>query len=109
MHDSKITAIHDMLVNKQISCTELTNEYLAAIDKENGELNAYVKRYKVALFGDGEVPQALKDKLIGMKRTKTGRSALIRAEDADLVENAEITDADLESIMLHYEREGEEC
>ena len=43
MHDSKITAIHDMLVNKQISCTELTNKYLAAIDKENGELNAYVK------------------------------------------------------------------
>lgn len=43
MHDSKITAIHDMLVNKQISCTELTNKYLAAIEKENGELNAYVK------------------------------------------------------------------
>ena len=73
------------------------------------ELNAYVKRYKVALFRDGEVPQSPKDKLIGMKRTKTGYSALIRAEDADLVENAEITDADLESIMLHYEREGEEC
>lgn len=32
-----------MLVNKQISCTELTNKYLAAIEKENGELNAYVK------------------------------------------------------------------
>ena len=43
MHDSKITAIHDMLINKQISCTELTNKYLAAIEKENGELNAYVK------------------------------------------------------------------
>ena len=42
MHDSKITAIHDMLINKQISCTELTNKYLAAIEKENGELNAYV-------------------------------------------------------------------
>lgn len=42
MHDSMITAIHDMLVNKQISCTELTNKYLAAIEKENGELNAYV-------------------------------------------------------------------
>ncbi|MEE1018872.1 MAG: Asp-tRNA(Asn)/Glu-tRNA(Gln) amidotransferase subunit GatA [Acutalibacteraceae bacterium] len=42
MHDSMITAIHDMLVNKQISCTELTNKYLSAIEKENGELNAYV-------------------------------------------------------------------
>lgn len=43
MHDSKITAIHDMLCKKEISCTELTNKYLAAIEKENGELNAYVK------------------------------------------------------------------
>ena len=43
MHDSKITAIHDMLCKKEFSCTELTNKYLAAIEKENGELNAYVK------------------------------------------------------------------
>lgn len=42
MHDSKITAIHDMLCAKKISCTELTNKYLSAIEKENGELSAYV-------------------------------------------------------------------
>ena len=31
-----------MLTNKEISCVELTNKYLTAIEKENAELNAYV-------------------------------------------------------------------
>lgn len=42
MSDSKILKIHEMLTNKEISCVELTNKYLTAIEKENAELNAYV-------------------------------------------------------------------
>ena len=38
-----IAKIHDMLVSKQCSCTELTKSYLDEIEKSNGELNAYVK------------------------------------------------------------------
>ena len=37
-----IAKIHDMLVNKQVSCAELTKSYIDEIEKSNGELNAYV-------------------------------------------------------------------
>lgn len=37
-----ISKIHEMLVSKQCSCTELTKSYLDEIEKSNGELNAYV-------------------------------------------------------------------
>ena len=37
-----IAKIHEMLVSKQVSCTELTKSYLEEIEKSNGELNAYV-------------------------------------------------------------------
>lgn len=38
-----IAKLHGLLSEKQISCTELTKRYLAAIEKENGALNAYVR------------------------------------------------------------------
>ena len=37
-----IAKIHDMLVSKECSCTELTKRYLSEIEASNGELNAYV-------------------------------------------------------------------
>ena len=37
-----IAKIHEMLVNKQVSCEELTKSYLGEIEKANPELNAYV-------------------------------------------------------------------
>ncbi len=37
-----ISKIHDMLMTKQCSCTELTKSYLAEIGKANAELNAYI-------------------------------------------------------------------
>ncbi len=37
-----IAAIHEKLVSKQVSCTELTKAYLKEIENANGELNAYV-------------------------------------------------------------------
>ncbi len=37
-----IAKIHQMLETKQISCEELTNQYLKEIEKANTELNAYV-------------------------------------------------------------------
>lgn len=38
----KISKIHEMLLSKQCSCTELTKSYLAEIEKSNTELNAYI-------------------------------------------------------------------
>lgn len=39
---SEIKKIHDLLTEKQISCKELTEKYLSAIENDNKELNAYV-------------------------------------------------------------------
>ena len=39
----QIQTLHEMLSAKQISCTELTQKYLDAIERDNGALNAYVK------------------------------------------------------------------
>ena len=38
----QIKRIHEMLVNKEISCVELTKKYLEAIENSNKELNAYI-------------------------------------------------------------------
>ncbi|MBQ3928888.1 MAG: Asp-tRNA(Asn)/Glu-tRNA(Gln) amidotransferase subunit GatA [Clostridia bacterium] len=42
MSESKIVKLHGMLANKEISCTELTQTYIDAIQKDNAALNAYV-------------------------------------------------------------------
>lgn len=38
-----IKKLHDRLTSREISCTELTQQYLTAIEKDNAALNAYVK------------------------------------------------------------------
>ena len=39
---SQIKKIHDMLVNKEISCVELTTRYLEQIENVNDQLNSYI-------------------------------------------------------------------
>ena len=39
---SEIRRIHEMLVSGQITCTELTQRYIDAINSSNAELNAYI-------------------------------------------------------------------
>lgn len=42
MTESKIVKLHSMLEKKEISCRELTQSYIDAIEKDNTQLNAYV-------------------------------------------------------------------
>ena len=42
MSESMIAKLHSRLVNKEISCKELTQQYIDAAERDNGELNAYV-------------------------------------------------------------------
>ncbi len=42
MSESKIMQLHESLVKKEFSCRELTEKYIAAIEKDNSTLNAYV-------------------------------------------------------------------
>ena len=42
MSESKIRQLHTMLESKELSCQELTQSYIDAIEKDNAALNAYV-------------------------------------------------------------------
>ena len=42
MSESKIARLHKGLTDKEFSCKELTEKYIAAIEKDNEALNAYV-------------------------------------------------------------------
>ncbi len=72
---SEIKKIHDMLSSKQISCKELTEKYLNAIESDNGELNAYVN-----VTSDEAIAQAEK---VDLKLSK--------GEDIGLIEGVPMT------------------
>lgn len=64
-------------------------------------LDAFLAQYKVARFAK----DAPRDKrLIGVKRERSGYTALVRTEDLP-VGDAELSDANLEKIMVHMEKE----
>ena len=64
-------------------------------------LDDFIAEYRVARFA-GEVPND--GRLLGVKRERRGCSALMRAEDLP-AEGAEVSDATLEEIMVHLEKE----
>ena len=64
------------------------------------ELRAFVDGYKVAELADGGEGDG---RLIGVKRAKTGWTALVKTADAPAFPNC--IDADLESVMVHLEKE----
>lgn len=74
---------------------------------KNGEISAdmplddFIAEYRVARFAGG-VPND--GRLLGVKRERRGCSALMRAEDLP-AEGAEVSDATLEEIMVHLEKE----
>lgn len=79
---------------------------------KNGQIIAdsnmkdFIESYKVAEFMPGMIVDEIKPKLIGLKRTKEGNSALIKADQSSGI-NGVIKDADLEAIMVHMEKEEE--
>jgi ABC-2 type transport system ATP-binding protein len=72
------------------------------------DIRSFVSGYQVLEFHDALPAGALGQKLIGCRRSKNGYTALIRAEDARRMNaGAAGGDADLETIMIHIEKEGE--
>jgi ABC-2 type transport system ATP-binding protein len=57
-------------------------------------------------FMPGMIVDEIKPKLIGLKRTREGYSALIETDQASGI-NGVIKDADLEAIMVHMEKKEE--
>ena len=67
-------------------------------------MKQFVGRYRSVAF-EGELPANKEALLIGARRVRDGRTALIEAKYADLFD---ARDATLEDIMVHFEREDEE-
>jgi len=70
----------------------------------NSDMASFLAQYKVLEFSDEQLTDDLRSKLIGYKQTKHGYRALIKATDASHI-NENVTDADLEAIMIHMEKE----
>lgn len=70
------------------------------------DIKSFVNSYKVLQLTKDQLTDALQKKLIGCKKSKNGFSALIRTNDAANID-IDYTNADLESIMIHLEKEGE--
>ncbi len=68
------------------------------------DIKSFVNSYKILKLANSDIDEELKQKCIGIKRSKSGFTALIKSSDISKV-NYEYTDADLESIMIHFEKE----
>lgn len=106
-----------MLCEKGITIlfsTHITSDIDKCADKilyiKNGKiladdnLEAYLSGYKLLSLTAQQLAGELAPKLIGCKRSKNGYTALIKANDAQQI-NLPVTDADLESVMVHMEKE----
>lgn len=69
-------------------------------------INDFVGKYRLIEYEKDSLPAKLQTKLIGEIRTKSAMRALIRAEDESLFDLT-AQKADLESCMIHLEREGD--
>lgn len=70
------------------------------------DIKSFGDSYKVLELTKDQLTEELKKKLIGCKRSKNGFTALIKKDDT-LGINVDYVNADLESIMVHIEKEGE--
>lgn len=70
------------------------------------DIKSFVDGYKVLELTKNQLTENLQSKLIGCKRSKNGFSALIRTKDISSF-GIDYINADLESIMVHLEKEGE--
>ena len=70
-------------------------------------LKDYLASYKVAAFEPGPVPDRAASLLIGCKSTKGGFAGLVKSSDAEQARaaGAKVTEADLDSVMVHMEKE----
>ena len=69
-------------------------------------MREFERSYMIAQFGSREELERSPVRLTGCKRTKDGFSALVAAENAAKL-NVPLTEADLESLMVHIEKEAD--
>ncbi|NLO85640.1 MAG: ABC transporter ATP-binding protein [Clostridiales bacterium] len=67
-------------------------------------LESYVARYRLLHLTDEQLTETLKPALMGLNRAKHGYTALVRADESDRL-GLMAEPANLETIMIHLERE----
>ena len=72
---------------------------------EQSALSEFVNTYRLVEYGENELTPEQMDKLIGKRRNKSGWSSLIRSKEAANFPG-NISEADLDGIMVHLESEG---
>jgi ABC-2 type transport system ATP-binding protein len=78
---------------------------------KNGEIIAcankdeYLDSYRIVRGSNGQLTEKLSPKLIGCKKNAFGFTGLLRTADIAVANQLETAPADLESIMIHIERE----
>ncbi|SHH62165.1 ABC-2 type transport system ATP-binding protein [Sporobacter termitidis DSM 10068] len=78
---------------------------------KNGEIVAsaekdeFLERYKLVRGGTGALSGELRKKLIGYKENSFGFTGLIRAAELPQGQNLEVSPADIESVMIYFEKE----
>ena len=68
-------------------------------------MKTFISSYQILTLSAEQLTDALRPLLRGLKPAKYGYSALIRTKDA-MKAGLSGTAADLESIMIHIEKEG---
>lgn len=73
----------------------------------DSEIKSFVNGYKIFEISREQLSPQLKEKAICTKRTKSGYSVLLKSDGSTGIAAANI-DVDLEAIMVHIEKEGEQ-
>lgn len=70
-----------------------------------GKQDDFLKEYKKVEISTPDLVEQLEGKLIGCKKNRNGYSAIIKTTDFPIPESVIVKDADLETIMVHIEKE----
>lgn len=70
-----------------------------------GKQDDFLKMYKTVEIITPDLVEQLAGKLIGCKKNRNGYSAIIKTADLPMPETVIVKDADLETIMVHIEKE----
>lgn len=71
---------------------------------EKSTLSEFVNAYRLVEYKEKELTEEQSQMLVGKRRNKNGWTSLVRAEQADNFKE-QITEADLDAIMVHLESE----
>ena len=75
-------------------------EIIASTDKEG-----FTGAYRLVRGREGQLTEALSQRLLGLRKNAFGFEAMARAEDLPYCAGLEAAPANLESVMIHLERE----